>query len=421
MNSRAYCGHPSFNLIRALGLALLITSVLLPASLSTRYGAARTEAQASGQVHGQAQTHAAYLPMAVGNRAFDLQPVGQGFYVPLGITHAGDERIFIAERGGRIQILHPDGRETTFISLESRVVSSPGEYGLYDVAFHPGYADPDSPGYGFFYVFYTGKEGANIYSIISRLRVSADPDIADPASETQLFHLQQFNIYHKGGELDFDPRDNTLYAAIGDDTSPPNAQLPDTPKGKIIRLPVDDVPAAAVGDASDLIEPEIVAMGLRNPYRFDLDPQSNRLFIGDVGENTWEEVNVMTLDGTLPNMGWPCREGPEPHTLYQNHPVCAGNKPFVEPVAYLSHADGHCAVIAGKFTHTANRDGEFIFADACSHQIFSMTYSGGAWYSTQLGVSPAGGLLTTIGEDVHGNLYVGLARSNGPIYRLILR
>jgi len=405
MKTRNNRDNPSFSLARALGPALFIMVVLLSALHATA----------------QTQTHSVYLPLATGGRAFGTVPVGQGFYTPTGITHAGDDRIFVAERGGHIQILHPDGRTTTFINLASRVVSSPGEYGLYDIAFHPGYADPNSPGHGFFYVFYTGKEGNDIYSYISRFRVSADPDVADPTSEARLFRLRQFAIYHKGGDLEFDPRDAALYAAVGDDTSPPNAQSLDTPKGKLIRLQVDDIPAAVVGDAGDQIEPEVVVMGLRNPYRFDLDPQSNRLFIGDVGENTWEEVNVVALDDTLPNMGWPCREGPEPYTPYQNHPVCAGDQTFVDPVAYLSHEDGHCAVIAGIFTRTANSAGEFIYADACSHAVFSMNEAGEGWNSAKLGTAPAGGLLTTIGEDIRGNLYIGIAQSDKPIYRVILR
>lgn len=394
-----------FTPLRALVLALFAAAVLLLARHATA----------------QTQTYTVYMPLSVSNRAFDIIPVGQGFYVVTGITHAGDERIFVVERGGRIQILHPDGRETTFLNLATKVVSSPGEYGLYDIAFHPGYAVPGSPGRGYFYVFYTGKEGEDIYSYISRFRVSADPDIADPASETWLLRLQQFGLWHKGGELDFDPRDETLYAAVGDDASPPNAQSTDSPKGKIIRLPVNDVPPAAAGDATGLIEPEYVAMGLRNPYRFDFDPQTDRLFIGDVGQDTWEEISVVAVDGSLPNLGWPCREGPEPFWLYQNHPVCAGNKTFVEPAASLAHLDGHCAIIAGRFTRKANSTGEFIYSDACSEEVYSMNLVNEVWNSTRLGNAGVGGLITTIGEDVHGNLYIGNTKSSGPIYQLVLR
>lgn len=396
--------HPS-NLLRACGLALFVSLTVLLAHRATA----------------QTQSNTTYLPFATSNRNFDVEPVGQGFYVVTSITHAGDERIFVTERGGRIQILHPDNRETTFLDLSAKVVSSPGEYGLFDIAFHPGYADPSSPGFGLFYVFYNGREGDAIYSYISRFRVSADADVADPTSEVWLLRLQQLQLWHKGGELEFDPRDNSLYAAVGDDANPPNAQLLNSPKGKIIRLPVDDVPAAAAGDASDQIQPEYVVMGLRNPYRFDLDPQTNRLFIGDVGESTWEEISVATLDGSLPNMGWPCREGPEPFTLFQNHPVCAGSKTFVEPAASLAHIDGHCAVVAGRFTRRGNSAGEFIYSDLCSKEVFSMNFVDGAWNSTRLGNAGVGGMVTTIGEDANGNLYIGNTESNGPIYRLILR
>ncbi len=361
-----------------------------------------------------------YLPLTITNRAFGVEPVGQGFYVATAITHAGDERIFVVERGGRIQILHPDGRQTIFLDLSARVVSSPGEYGLFDLAFHPGYADPASPGHGFFYVAYTGRDQGQIDTFISRFRVSADPDAADPAGETWLLKLPQNQIYHKGGELDFDPRTHDLYAGLGEDTHPPNAQLLTTPKGKIIRLAVDDVPPDATGDATALVTPEIVALGLRNPWRFDLDPASDRLYIGDVGESTWEQVNVFALGDPRPNFGWPCREGPDAYAVFQNHPVCLGNPTFTPPVVSLAHADGHCAVIGGKVIRPTPSAAQFIYTDACSQQIFSLMQVDGVWQSARLGDVALPGLITTIGEDAAGNLYLGNTASNGPIYRLIL-
>lgn len=361
-----------------------------------------------------------YVPLTVTNRAFGVAPVGRGFYVATAITHAGDARIFVVERGGRIQILHPDGRETTFLNLATRVVSSPGEYGLFDLAFHPGYTDPASPGHGFFYVSYTGRDQGQIYTFISRFHVSADPDAADPAGETWLLKLPQNHIYHKGGELDFDPRTDDLYAGLGEDTHPPNAQLLTTPKGKIVRLAVDDVPPGATGDATGLVTPEIVALGLRNPWRFDLDPASDRLYIGDVGESTWEEVNVFALSDPPPNFGWPCREGPDVYALFQNYPACLGNLTFTPPVVSPAHADGHCAVIGGKVIRPPHAPAQFIYTDACSQQIFSLTQVDGVWQSTRLGDLDLPGLITTIGEDAAGNLYLGNTASNGPIYRLIL-
>ena len=130
MNPQPHRRNALSFLISALALSLFTLAALVLAYRATA----------------QAADSTLYLPLAVSNRTFDVTPVGRGFYVAMGITHAGDERIFVAERGGRIQLLQPDGRETTFLDLSAKVVSSPGEYGLYDIAFHPGYGDPTSPG-----------------------------------------------------------------------------------------------------------------------------------------------------------------------------------------------------------------------------------------------------------------------------------
>ena len=387
--------------------ALLLLLVILPVASLT----ARIAAQSPGT---------AMLPLVVATCPFEAVPVGQGFFMVTAITHAGDERLFVVERRGRILILHPDGRQSTFLDLRNKTASATGEFGMYDIAFHPGYADPTSPGYGFFYVFYTAREGTDIYSTISRFHISADADVAETTSEAWLLRVQQFQPWHKGGELDFDPRDDTLYASLGEDAQPPLSQQLDTPKGKIIRLAVDGVPPAATGDVTGQVDVEFVAMGLRNPYRFDLDPMTGRIFIGDVGENTWEEVNIVEPGANLPNFGWPCREGPAPYTLYQNHPVCQGDKTFEPPVVYLAHSDGHCAVIGGKYLPPRNGPGRFIFSDACTRDIFSLVQFGGTWINSRLGRIDIPGMLTTIGEDVHGNLYLGNTASSGPIYRLII-
>lgn len=360
------------------------------------------------------------LPVISGTRPFEVEPVGEGFFIVTAITHAGDERLFIVERRGRILILHPDGRQTTFLDLTTQTVANTGEFGMYDIAFHPGYKDPQSPGFGFFYVFYTGRKGDDIYSYISRFRISADPDVANPTVEAWLFREQQTQPWHKGGELLFDPRDGSLYASVGEDAQPHLAQQLDTPKGKIIRLMVDNLPPTAEGDVTGLVDMEIVAIGLRNPYRFDLDPVTGHFFIGDVGENTWEEVSILEPDAGQPNFGWPCREGPAIYALYQNHPVCAGNPSFTPPAAYLSHSDGHCAVIGGKYRQPNGGPGRFIYSDACTHDLFSLSKIAGEWINTRLGTVDIPGLLTSIGEDMHGTLYLGNSASRGPIYRLII-
>ena len=398
--------RPFFTPIPFAALLILVIVLLLTAGT-----AAPGAAQTPGTM---------LLPIISGTRPFEATPVGDGFYIVTAITHAGDERLFIVERRGRIMILHPDGTQTTFLDWRGKTVANAGEFGMYDIAFHPGYADPASPGFGFIFVFYTGHEGDDIYSYISRIRVSADPDVADPSVEAWIFREQQTQPWHKGGELVFDSRDGLLYASVGEDAQPHLAQQLDTPKGKIIRLMVDDLLPTAEGDVTDLVDMEIMAIGLRNPYRFDLDPVTGRLFIGDVGENTWEEVSILEPDAGQPNFGWPCREGPAIYALYQNHPACQGTKTYTPPAAYMAHSDGHCAVIGGKYRQPNGGPGRFIYSDACSRDIFSLSQSGDVWVNTRLGTVNMPGMLTTIGEDVYGNLYLGNTASRGPIYRLTI-
>ena len=166
-------------------------------------------------------TYRAFFPVAADSTRFGAVPLGHGFNQVTDVTHAGDDRLFVAERAGVIKILHPDGRVTTFLDIRNRVISHSGEYGFFAVAFHPDYNDPASPGYGFFYVSYTtgSDDGVviNVHFVVSRFRVSANPDVADPASEVILqYEKQSFNV-HKGGGMEFDPRDNKLYVGMGDD------------------------------------------------------------------------------------------------------------------------------------------------------------------------------------------------------------
>lgn len=403
--------HPPSSSRGIPGAIILALGLLVVLPLALRAGQAAPE-------------HALYLPFTMSNRSLSIVPAGADFYTPTAVTHAGDGRIFVVERGGRLQILHPDGRETTFLNLANRVVSTPGENGLFDMAFHPGYGDPDSTGFGFFYVSYTGLDQGDSATFISRFRVSVDADVADPASETWIMKVSQKSIWHKGGELVFDPLDHALYVAVGDDGQASEAQLLSSPKGKIIRLRVDDVPPTATGDATGQAAMAFVAIGLRNPWRFDLDPDSRLLFIADVGENSWEEVNVMDLDDPMPNFGWPCREGPLPYPLYAAHPVCQVDPSLLtSPSAYHAHGEGYCAVIGGRFVRSPvdPPDGRYLYTDACRHDLFALSQVNGGWRSFRLGTVKVPGFITSIGEDVHGRLYLGTTTSAGPIYRLNLQ
>ena len=363
-----------------------------------------------------------FLPLAVGRPAFAAVPLGSGFDQVTAITHAGDDRLFVVERAGRVRVLHPDGRVTPFLDISARVLASPGEYGMYDLAFHPGYADPASPGHGFFYVSYTGRDQGAVRLFISRFRVAPDGQSADPASETWLLNVEQTYSWHKGGELAFDPATATLYAGLGEDRQPLLAQSPRSPKGKIVRLAVDDIPAGVTGNATFYIEDEIVASGLRNPWRFDLDPPTRRLFIGDVGDLSWEEINLAPIDAAGTNFGWPCVEGTDVIDLFTTYAECKNPGRFQSPVDQYAHDTEHCAIIGGKVYRPAANpgDGRFIFGDLCSRELRALSVTGGTWQSTLLGHIDIDGLLTTLGEDAYGGLLAGTTAAPGPIYRLVI-
>ena len=149
---------------------------------------------------GDQATTRVYLPIAADSTRFGPVPLGNGFSQVTDVTHAGDDRLFVAERHGVIKILHPDGRITPFLDIHNRVISHSGEYGFFAVAFHPDYNDPTAPGYGFFYVSYTtGTDDGviiDVHFVVSRFRVSADPNVADPTSEVILqYEKQSFNVH----------------------------------------------------------------------------------------------------------------------------------------------------------------------------------------------------------------------------------
>ncbi len=395
-------------------LFVVLQMLLLTGSL----GAGVNSGGESGQV---------FLPVTVGRPTFSITPVGEGFSQVTAINHAGDGRLFVAERAGVVKILHPDGRITVFLDIRNQVISHRGEYGFYAIAFHPDYADPASPGHGLFYVTYTtgSDDGVtlNVNFIVSRFRVSADPDVADRDTEAIIMRERQSFDVHKGGGMEFDPRNNLLYVGMGDDRLLLIAQSDRSPKGKIIRLDVDRVPADFIGDGQGFLSDEIWAMGLRNPWRFDLDVAGNRIFVGEVGDQLWEEINLIPLSLRGTNYGWPCMEGPLVIPEANDVPECQHPGIFKRAIHEYAHRDGsgRCAVIAGKVNRPYYNpdDNRFIFADMCTREVFALLPVGGAWQRSTLGILN-GDLITTMGEDARGVQYIGTAAASGPIYQLYI-
>jgi glucose/arabinose dehydrogenase len=373
------------------------------------------------------QTKRTFFPVAIGRPAFSMTPVGSGFTSVTEVTHAGDNRLFVAEQAGVVKILHPDGHITIFLDIRDKVISHRGEYGFFDIAFHPEYANPSAPGYGLFYVTYTSgfDDGVTLEVdfLISRFRVSADPNIADRATEAILLKEEQSFDVHKGGGMEFDPRDHMLYVGMGDDRLLLIAQSNKSPKGKIIRLAVDKVPPDFVGDGRVFLSDEIWAFGLRNPWRIDVDPLSNQIFVGEVGDALWEEVNVVPLGLKGLNYGWPCMEGPHIIPEANDIPECESPWLFKRAIHEYPHQDGsgRCAIIGGKVNrpYYAPTDNRFIFADMCTKEVFALAGNAGVWERTLLGVLDDY-LISTIGEDVQGVQYIGTLNPAGPIYRLYI-
>ena len=252
------------------------------------------------------------------SQTIELEDFADGFSSPLALKNAGDERLFVVEQGGVIKIVDLNGvvNTTPFLDIQS-IVNAGGERGLLGLAFHPEYQAN-----GRFFVHYSNSSGD---TQISEFSVStSNPDIANPNSEVMLLTVSQPFSNHNGGTIAFGPQDGYLYIGLGDgggggDTNN-NAQNPTLLIGKLLRIDIDtqsggnnySIPSdnPFIGDPNT--RDEIWATGLRNPFRFTMDPETNSIWIGDVGQNAREEVNRASLSQAGLNYGWRCYEGNAP-------------------------------------------------------------------------------------------------------------
>ncbi len=337
-----------------------------------------------------------------------LTPVAAGLEAPAHIAHAGDGsgRLFVVEQRGRIRIWRDGALEPVpFLVITNRVLYG-GERGLLSVAFPPQFADKQ-----YFYVNYTRTNGGA--SVVARFHVSdANPDVAEAGSEEPLLIVDQPYANHNGGQLAFSPADGYLYIGLGDGGSgndPLNAgQNPDTLLGKILRI---DVEAGGEGYAvppdnpfagDPIYRPEIWALGLRNPWRFSFDRLTGDLYVADVGQSEWEEINVQSAGSAGgENYGWRIMEGMH----------CTGLDPCVTngltmPVWEYDHTFG-CSVTGGEVYRGkvwSPMYGTYLFADYCSGRIWGLKEVGGVWIGEQLENAPFN--VTTFGSDEYGELYL---------------
>ncbi len=353
--------------------------------------------------------------------ALEFEVFASGFDKPLELVHAGDERLFVVEQAGRIHILWPDGTVAgePFLDITDRVLDNANERGLLGLAFHPDFADN-----GWLFVNYTGSGGK---TVISRFSLSADPNQADPDSEWVLLEIAQPYANHNGGCLRFGP-DGYLYIGMGDGGAGgdplDSGQDPHSLLGKMLRIaPADtgygvpaDNPFAGLSDTL----PEIWALGLRNPWRFSFDRLTGDLWIADVGQNEWEEINFQPAsEGGGRNYGWRCYEGLAPY----NPSGCSASGAYTFPIHVYENAQAVGRSVTGGYVYRgANLPalyGAYIFGDYVSGRIWSLRYepATGSKVVEELG-QLAAHELSAFGEDLEGELYVcGL--SSGRIYRLV--
>tara|TARA_B100001109_G_scaffold244153_1_gene230618 strand:+ start:254 stop:1591 length:1338 start_codon:yes stop_codon:yes gene_type:complete len=341
-----------------------------------------------------------------------LESFGPSFSSPVEIKNAGDERLFVVEKSGKIKILNPDGsvNSTPFLDIEDRVSTNANERGLLGLAFHPNY--PENP---FFFVNYTNNSGD---TTISKFSVSTDENIANE-SETVLLVINQPYGNHNGGCINFGP-DGNLYIGMGDGGSggdPQNySQSTGSLLGKMLRINVNS--GAYSIPENNPYGDEIWSIGLRNPWKFSFDSENGNLWIADVGQNEFEEINMVENNPANVNYGWRCYEGDEPY----NMSGCPDNG-LTFPVATYSHynsGDFKCSITGG-YVYRGNQisglNGVYFFADYCSGEIGMLSTEDNSNWEMNLTFPNINGSWVSFGEDISGELYI--VSINGGIYKII--
>jgi glucose/arabinose dehydrogenase len=350
-----------------------------------------------------------------------LQEVASGLAFPLYLTApAGDPRLFIVEKGGTIRIVQNGALlPTPFLDFSAKV-STGGEQGLLGLAFDPQYAST-----GRFVVHYTDLAGD---TRVSLLRISLDPNVADPASELPILAVDQPFTNHNGGQVLFG-LDGYLYVMLGDggsagDPGDRGQSLADL-LGSILRIqPLEGGGYAVPPDNPFVgmpnVRPEIWSYGLRNPWRVDLDPVTGDLYVADVGQGKWEEVSVSTAAagaGRGVNFGWRIMEGPECF-----NPSPCDQSGLELPVVSYDHGQG-CSITGG-FVYRGSAipalQGHYFYSDFCAGFVHSFRLQDGAavdqfrWPTLAPGPNIPG-----FGRDAAGELYI--LATNGVVYRMVPR
>jgi glucose/arabinose dehydrogenase len=388
-----------------------------PAGLVTGLAEGQVEIRATTEgVTGSIVIAVAAAP-PVGPVILGLQQIASGLDFPLYLTSPpGDDRLFVVEKAGAIRVIKGGAvLATPFLDLRAKVMSDGGEQGLLSLAFAPDYASS-----GRFFVHYNDVSGDNRVSVI---RVSSDPDRADPASESSVLAVPQPGVAHNGGQLLFGP-DGFLYIGLGDgdDSDHGRGQSLADLFASILRIDVAAGNPYTVPPDNPFVgttgaRPEVWSYGFRNPWRFSFDRATGDLYVGDVGESKWEEVDYASAAegaGRGVNYGWSLMEGR--HCFRQGCDQAGLTLPVVE----YGHTDG-CAVISGYVYRGAAipaLQGNYFYADYCRGWVRSFRIEGGvAVEETDWPALQPGGQVTSFGEDAAGELY--LLTQQGGVFKIV--
>lgn len=347
-----------------------------------------------------------------------LSLFAKNFGSVMDIKHAGDNRFFVVEQIGKIKILHKNGTTNPLPFLDiSSIVRNSGEQGLLGLAFHPNYKQN-----GYFFVNYINQDQN---TVVARYQVSAmDSSLANPLSEVVLFTITQPYSNHNGGDLHFGP-DGYLYTSSGDGGSggdpQNNSQNLTNLLGKILRIDVNNtspglnyaIPSGnPFADGPGGNADEIWSYGLRNPWKFSFDKLNGDMWIGDVGQNAYEEIDFEPANqaGGI-NYGWRCYEG----THAYNTTNC--NSSYTSPVYEYAHEQG-CSITGGYVYRGIKYPlltGRYLYVDFCSGKLWSLKKVGTNWVNELLYQNSTRNF-TTLGEDAGGELFMGTL--NGEIYKV---
>jgi glucose/arabinose dehydrogenase len=356
------------------------------------------------------------VPQPIDSVTLRVQTVATGLSSPVHLAApANDSRLFIVEQPGRIRIVQGGQLASTpFLDIRAKVGSG-GEQGLLSVAFHPNYATN-----GYFFVNYTDLNGD---TRVERYQVSGNPNAADPASAKLIITVAQPFTNHNGGQLAFGA-DGKLYIGMGDGGSggdPENhGQDRATLLGDLLRIDVDAgdpyaIPPDNPHAASTQLRPEIWASGLRNPWRFSFDFTENMLYIADVGQGSWEEVNVVPATQSAINYGWRVMEGAHCY----NAGTC--DQSGLQLPAHEYANDGEtCAVTGGHVYRGAaipGITGHYFYSDYCAGWLKSFRLANGTATAHRTWDVGDLGSVTSFGVDAAGELYI--LSADGTVRKLV--